>query len=76
MDRKVFNTKELIWSGSKGNDINDTATIDQRTVQLMTNATEIVGNERVLGIQWDVQTDSLAYSFGANKLIHNKRNIT
>ena len=42
----------------------------------MTNATEIVGNERVLGIQLNVQTVSLTYSFGANKLRHNKRNIT
>ena len=42
----------------------------------MTNATDIIGNERVLGIQWNVQTDSLTYSFGANKLRPNKRDIT
>ena len=76
LNKKGFKIKEWIWSGSKGNDTNDTATIDQRTVQLMTNATDIIGNERVLGIQWNVQTDSLTYSFGANKLRHNKRDIT
>ena len=76
LEKKGFKIKEWIWSGSKTNDINNAATVDQRTVQLMTNATEIVGNERVLGIQWNVKTDSLTYSFGANKLKHNIKNIT
>ena len=63
LQKKGFQIKEWIWSGSKSNSPSSKTPQDQRAVQLLlklSGDTEI--SEKVLGMNWDVNSDELVFN--------------
>ena len=77
LTKRGCNIEEYIWSEAKPTvTIKQVANKDQRTVQLMMNSSEQLQSEKVFGLQWNVKSDHLTYTFGADKWKYKSNKVT